>query len=102
MVKCRTVPSHREGETRKANPWRNFTEVYPDARVEEKHNDIEVTQPTLCEDTEIAAFGIPGKDDQKQMQMAIFGRKPTQGKDWRIRVYLIDDSAIDFKVKHYS
>lgn len=72
--------------------------MYPDAKVEEKHNDIEVTLPTLHEDTEIAAFGIPGNDDQKRMQMAIFGRKPTQGRDWRIRVYLIDDSTIAFKV----
>lgn len=98
MIKSRTVPSQCEGKTRKTNSWRNITEVYPDAKVEEKHNDIEVTLPTLHEDTEIAAFGIPGNDDQKRMQMAIFGRKPTQGRDWRIRVYLIDDSTIAFKV----
>ena len=100
-VKCRTMPSHREGK-RNTNPWRNVTEVYPDATVEEIHNDIKVTLPTLCGDTEIAAFGIPGNDDQKRMQMAIFGKKPTQGRDWKIRVYLIDDSTIAFKVAHYN
>lgn len=102
MVKCRTLLSHSQGKTQKTSPWRNITEVYPDARVVEKHNDIEVTIPTLGEDLEIAAFGIPGKNDQKRMQMAIFGRKPTQGKDWKIRVYLIDDSTIAFKVTHYN
>ena len=103
MVKCRTMPSHLEGKTQKTSRWRNVTEVFPDARVAEKHNDIEVTPPSrLCEDLEIAAFGIPGKHDQKRMQMAIFGRKPTQGRDWKIRVYLIDDSTIAFKVTHYN
>ena len=102
MVKCRKLLSHSQGRTQKTGPWRNIAEVYPDARVVEKHNDIEVTIPTLCEDLEIAAFGIPGNDDQKRMQMAIFGRKPTQGKDWKIRVYLIDDSTIAFKVTHYN
>ena len=102
VIKCRTMPSHREGKSRKTNPWRNVTKVYPDATIEEKHNDIEVTLPTLCGDTEIAAFGIPGNDDQKRMQMAIFGKKPTQGRDWKIRVYLIDDSTIAFKVAHYE
>ena len=100
MVKCRKVPSHWDEKTGKTSRWRNVTEVYPDARVVEKHNDIEVTIPTPCEDTEIAAFGISGNDDQKRMQMAIFGRKPTQGRDWNIRVYLIDDSTIAFKVTH--
>lgn len=102
MVKCRTVPNNCEGKTRKTNPWRNVAEVYTDAIVKEKHNDIEVTLPTPCEGTEIAAFGIPGKGDQKRMQMAIFGGKPTQGRDWTIRVYLIDDSTIAFKVTHYD
>ena len=102
MVKCRTVPSHCDDKTGKTSRWRNVTEVCSDARVVEKHNDIEVTIPTPCEDTEIAAFGIPGNDDQKRMQMAIFGRKPTQGRDWNIRVYLIDDSTIAFKVTHIN
>lgn len=103
MVKCRTLPSHSQRKIQKTRSWRNITEVYPDARVVDKHNDIEVTIPTLCdEDLEIAAFGIPGNEDQKRMQMAIFGRKPTQGRDWKIRVYLIDDSTIAFKVTHYN
>ena len=102
MVKCRKLLSQSKGKTQKTNRWKNVTEVYPDARVVEKRNDIEVTLPTLCEDLEIAAFGIPGNDDQKRMQMAIFGTKPTQGRDWKIRVYLIDDSTIAFKVTHYN
>ena len=86
--------------TEKISRWKNVTEVYPDARIEDKHNDIEVTLPTSREDIEIAAFGTPGNDDQKRMQMAIFGRKPTQGRDWKILVYLIDDSTIAFQVTH--
>ncbi|KAL9969789.1 hypothetical protein ACROYT_G022047 [Oculina patagonica] len=95
-VKCRPLLSHCKGKTQKTS-WRNITEVYPKAKVKEKHNDIEVILPPLQEDIEIAAFGIPGNDDQKRMQMAIFGKKPTQGRDWKIRVYLIDDSTIAFK-----
>ncbi len=100
-VKCRPLLSNCKGKTQKTS-WRNVTEVYPDTKVEEKHNDIEVILPPLREDIEIAAFGIPGNDDQKRMQMAIFGRKPTQGRDWKIRVYLIDDSTIAFKVTNYN
>ncbi len=73
-------------------------EVYPDAKVLDKHNDIEVILPPLQEDLEVAAFGIPGNDDQKRMQMAIFGKKPTQGNDWKIRVYLVDDTITAVKV----
>ena len=100
-VKCRTLSSQYERNTRKSNGWRNVIEVYPEAKLEEKHNDIEVTLPTLKEEMEIAAFGIPGTEDQKRMQMAIFGKKPTQGRDWKIRVYLIDDSTTAFKVTHH-
>ena len=96
FIKCR---SHSNQRKSKKN-WRNLKEVYPDAKVEEKHNDIELTLPLLRENLEVAAFGIPGKDDQKRMQMAIFGKKPTQGCDWKIRVYLIDDSKMAFKVTH--
>ena len=96
-VKCRTLLIHCKG---KPSSWRNVTEVYPNTKVEEKHNDIEVTLPALREHTEIAAFGTPGNDDQKRMQMAIFGKKPTQGRDWKVQVYLIDDSTIAFKVKY--
>ena len=97
VVKCRPIQSHSKKISLKAD-WRNVKEVYPDSKVEEKHNDIEVTFPLLKEDLEVAAFGTPGKDDQKRMQMAIFGRRPTQGKDWKIRVYLFNDSTVAFKV----
>ena len=80
------------------NTWRNVTEVFPDARVEEKHNDIEVTLPSLKEDVEVAAFGTPAKDDQIRMQMAVFGRRPPRGSEWRIRIYLLHDTVTAFKV----
>ena len=103
-VKCRPLLSHDHcGKTEDdlcADSWRNVDDVFPNAKVEEKHNDIEVTLPVLLEDIEVAAFGTPGKNDQKRMQMAIFGKRPTQGKDWNIRVYLIDDTITAFKVIH--
>ena len=74
-------------------------EVYPDAKVERKHNNIELTLPVLTENLEVAAFGVPKKSDQKRMQMAIFGKDPTQGCNWKVRVYLIDDSKKAFEVK---
>ena len=67
--------------------------VYPEAEVQSKHKDIEVTLPSLQEDVEIAAFGRPGKDDKKRMQMAIFAKQPKQGRDWKIWVYLVDDTS---------
>ena len=67
--------------------------VYPDAEVQLKHNDIEVTLPSMQEDVEIAAFGRPGKDDKKRMQMEIFAKQPRQGRDWKIWVYLIVDTS---------
>ena len=73
--------------------------VYPDAKVQLIHNDIEVTLPSLQEDVEIAAFGRPGKDDKKRMQMAIFAKRPKQGRDWRIWVYLVDDTNPACKVQ---
>jgi len=76
------------------------TEVYPDAKVEEKHNDIEVTLPSLREDVEVAAFGTPGKDDQIRMQMAVFGRRPPRGSEWRIRIFLLHDTVTAVKVIH--
>ena len=100
VVKCRTLSSHQERNTTNSCGWREVTDVFPDARVEQKHNDIVVTLPQLKEDIEIAAFGIPGTEDQKRMKMAIFGEKPTQGRDWKLKVYLIDDSTIAFKVIH--
>ena len=97
-VKCRPLLTHNNDERNWKNSWRNVKEVDLDAKVEEKHNDIEVTLPFLSGDLEVAAFGTPGKDDQKRMQMAIFGRRPTKGKDWKIRIYLINDSTVAFKV----
>ena len=67
--------------------------VYPEAEVQLKNNGIEVTLPSLEEDVEIAAFGRPGKDDKKRMQMAIFAKRPRQGRDWKIWVYLVDDTT---------
>ena len=67
--------------------------VYPEAEVQLKNNGIEVTLPSLEEDVEIAAFGRPGKDDKKRMQMAIFAKRPKQGRDWKIWVYLVDDTS---------
>ena len=74
-------------------------EVYPNAKVQRKHNDIELTLPVLAENLEAAAFGVPKKNDQKRMQMTIFGKDPKQGCNWKIRVYLINDSKKAFKVK---
>ena len=73
--------------------------VCPEAEVQLKHNDIEVTLPSLQEDVEIAAFGRPGKDDKKRMQMAIFAKRPKQGRDWKIWVYLVDDTNPACKVQ---
>ena len=67
--------------------------VYPEAEVQLKHNDIEVTLPSLQEDFEIAAFGRAGKDDKKRMQMAIFAKRPKQGRDWKIWVDLVHDTS---------
>ena len=67
--------------------------VYPEAEVQLKYNDIEVTLPSLQEDEEITAFGRPGKEDKTKMQMAIFAKQPKQGKDWQIWVYLVDDTS---------
>ena len=67
--------------------------VYPEAEVQLKNNGIEVTLPSQEEDVEIAAFGRPGKDDKKRMQMAIFAKQLKQGRDWQIWVYLVDDTS---------
>ena len=95
VIKCRPLLSRCNNLP---NIWRNVTEVYPDAKVEEKHNDIEVTLPSLREDVEVAAFGTPGEDDQIRMQMAIFGRRPPLESDWRIRIYLLHDTVTAVKV----
>ena len=67
--------------------------VYPETEEQLNHNDIEVTLPSLQEDVEIAAFGRPGKEDKKRMQMAIPAKQPKQGRDWQIWVYLVDDTS---------
>ena len=72
--------------------------VHPEAEVQLKHKDIEVTLPSLQEDVEIAAFGRPGKEDKKRMQIAIFAKRPKQGKDLKIWVYLVDDTNPAFEV----
>jgi len=102
VIKCRPItPDQRRGRSQQKGGWRSVKEVYPDAKVQQKHNDIEVTLPSLQEDIEIAAFGRPGRDDQKRMQMAIFGRHPTQGRDWKIWVYIVDDTTTAYKVPHH-
>ncbi|XP_022785449.1 uncharacterized protein LOC111325810 isoform X2 [Stylophora pistillata] len=93
-IKCRPHSNQRK----KNENWINIKEVYPDAKVERKRNDIQLTLPLLRENLELAAFGVPGKDDQKRMQMAIFGKDPTKGCDWKIRIYLIDDSEMALKI----
>ncbi|KAM7434811.1 Netrin receptor unc5c [Porites harrisoni] len=92
-VKCRLILQGAQGVSNQGNNWRSLMVVYPEAEVLLKHNDIEVTLPSLQEDVEIAAFGRPGKEDKKRMQMAIFAKRPKQGRDWKIWVYLVDDTS---------
>ena len=92
-VKCLPILQGAQGVSNQRNNWRSLMVVYPEAEVKLKHNDIEVTLPSLQEDVEIAAFGRPGKDDKKRMQMAIFAKQPKQGRDWKIWVYLVDDTS---------
>ena len=93
-VKCR--PRGNKALTKR---WINVWDFYPDATVEVKHNYIELTIPKPNEDHEFAVFGIPEMNDKKRMQMGIFGKKPTQGKDWSTVVTLFDDTMMAFKVK---
>ena len=97
-VKCRPILQGAQGVSNQRNNWRSLMVVYPEAEVKLKHNDIEVTLPSLQEDVEIAAFGRPGKDDKKRMQMAIFAKRPKQGRDWKIWVHLVDDTNPACKV----
>ena len=103
-IKCRPLQNHdhcsKTEDDSTVDSWRNVIDVFPNAKVEDKHNDIEVTLPSLLKNIEVAAFGTPGKNDKKRMQMAIFGKRPTQGKDWKIRVYLLDDTMTAVKVIH--
>ena len=97
-VKCRPILQGAQGVSNQRSNWRSLMVVCPEAEVQLKHNDIEVTLPSLQEDVEIAAFGRPGKDDKKRMQMAIFAKRPKQGRDWKIWVYLVDDTNPACKV----
>ena len=102
-VQCRPQKlSHVKGASHQRDSWRSLREAFPNAKIKHKHNDIEVTLPRLQEDIEIAAFGRPEKDDQKRMQMATFGRQPSQGRNWKIWVYLVDDTTTAYKVLHRS
>ena len=92
-IKCPPISHGAQGVSNQRSNWRSLMVVYPEAEVQSKHNDIEVTLPSLQEDVEIAAFGRPGKDDKKRMQMAIFAKRPKQGRDWKIWVYLVDDTS---------
>ena len=97
-IKCRSILHGSQGVSNQRNNWRSLMVVYPEAEVQLKHNDIEVTLPSLQEDVEIAAFGRPGKEDKKRMQIAIFAKRPKQGKEWKIWVYLVDDTSPAFEV----
>lgn len=77
--------------------WVNIWDFYSDAKVEPKHNEIELSISSPNEDHEFAVFGTPEIEDKKRMQMAIFGGKPIQGKHWPIFVTLFDDTMMAFK-----
>ena len=79
--------------------WVNISNFYPDAKVELKRNEIELTISSPNEDHEFAVFGTPEIEDKKRMQMGIFAGKPTQGKHWQIFVTLLDDTIMAFKVQ---
>jgi len=79
--------------------WDNIWNFYPDAKVELKHNWIELSISSPSRDHEFAVFGTPKTEDKKRMQMAIFGRKPMQGIHWHICVTLFDDTLMAFKVQ---
>jgi len=91
------VKYRQRGNTTKR--WVNIWNFYPDAKVELKHNEVELTISSPNEDHEFAVFGRPEIEDKKRMQMGIFGGKPTQGKHWHIFVTLFDDTMIAFKVQ---
>ena len=97
-VKCRPILHGAQGVSNQRNNWRSLMVAHPEAEVQLKHNDIEVTLPSLQEDVEIAAFGRPGKGDKKRMQIAIFAKRPKLGKDLKIWVYLLDDTNPAFEV----
>ncbi|XP_068754733.1 uncharacterized protein [Montipora capricornis] len=96
-VKCRPKQMVVKAPSGQSDRWRSLKEVYPDAKIEHKHNDIEVTLPVLPEDIEIAAFGRPEKNDKKRMQIAAFAEQPRQGQNWKILIYLVDDTTTAYK-----
>lgn len=81
-----------------AKRWVNIWNFYPDAKVELKRNETELTISSPNENHEFAVFGTPEKEDKKRMQIGIFGGKPKQGKHWQIFVTLFDDTMMAFKV----
>ena len=92
-VKCRLILHGAQDAFNQRYNWGSLMVVYPEATVQLKPNDIEVTLPSLQEDVEVAAFARPGKDDKKRMQMAIFAKQPKQGRDWKIWVYLVHETS---------
>ena len=101
-VKCRPKQMVVKSPSGQSDRWRSLKEVYPDAKIEHKHNDIEVTLPVLPEDIEIAAFGRPGKNDKKRMQMVVLAEQPRQEQNWKILIYLVDDTTTACKVLLHS
>ena len=79
--------------------WRNVWEYYPDAKVDIKHNTIELSITSPKEDHEFAVFGTPEIEDKKRMQLGIFGETPTKGKNVLFHAALFDDTMMAFEVK---
>ena len=81
--------------------WRSIREVCPDADVVIKSNELVVTLPPLQEELVIAAYAKPGEKDMKRMQMAFFGRRPVNGRNWNVSAHLFDDTVMAFEVNCY-
>ena len=97
VVKCREkTPDHNVWTGIK--PWVNISDVCPDAVVEDGHNYVTLSVNEPLANYEFAVFGRPQKNDRKRMQMGVFGEKPVQGRDWKIRVVLFDDTMMAFEV----
>ena len=73
-VKCSPMSQGAQDAFNQRYNWGSLMVVYPEAKVQ-------------------TAFGRPGKDDKKRMQMAIFAKQPKQGRDWKIWVYLVDETS---------
>ena len=96
-VKCRMQDSNRAGKWPNGR-WVNINELYPDAKIEMKHNLVYVTIDSPNENHEFAVFGTPEVNDKKRMQLGLFGEKPVKGKDWKIWAILFDDTMMAFQV----